>query len=363
MSEPWIDLRSDTVTRPTEGMRRAMSEAELGDDVLGDDPSVIAFQERFADLMGHEAALIMPSGTMSNQIAIRTHCRPGDEILCDGGNHIHRYEQGGAAQLSGVTIQPIAGHNGIVRLEQLVDQVHPDNPHLTRTRMVALENTHNRGGGTIYPYEEVERICAWAADEGLIRHLDGARLFNAVVATGISAADWSRHFDSVSVCMSKGLGCPIGSVLVGPRDFIRESNRHRKVLGGGMRQAGILAAAMNYALDHHIDRLAEDHDKAQRLATTVAALEGVELDPPLVESNIVFFTLDGSLGTAAEMTARLRAAGVGMMALGRQTLRAVTHLDVSADQVERACAILEQCVEDARRGVSSAAAAAATYAG
>lgn len=363
MGNPRIDLRSDTVTRPTAGMRAAMMSAELGDDVMGDDPTVIALQERVADLLGHEAALLMPSGTMSNQIAIHVHCRPGDEILCEVGNHIHRYEQGGAAQLSGTTVQPIAGCHGIVRLEQLVDMVHPDNPHLTRTRMVALENTHNYGGGTVYPYDELERICDWAQNQGLIRHLDGARLFNAVVASGISAAQWSSHFDSVSICMSKGLGCPIGSVLVGPRDFIRQALRSRKLFGGGMRQAGILAAAMNYALDHHIERLAEDHANAQRLADTIAALHGLELRSPEVETNLVFFHVAPALGTAAEFCARLREHGVGMMPMGKQMVRAVIHLDVSDSATLEACAILERVVEEARRGTPSAAAAASAYDG
>ncbi len=252
MPERVLDFRSDTVTRPTPGMRAAMAAAEVGDDVFGDDPSVLRLQSRAAELLGKEAALFVPSGTMANLIAVRLHCRPGDEMICEAGCHIYNYEQGGYAQINNVAVQPVAGESGVMRLEQLTGLARPDNPHFVRTRLVTIENTHNRGGGRIQPYDTVEAICGWARQNGLRSHLDGARLLNAVAATGIAAPRWTRHFDSVSLCFSKGLGAPVGSVLAGPRDLVADGLRHRKVFGGGMRQSGVLAAAALYALDHHV---------------------------------------------------------------------------------------------------------------
>src|SRR5262245_43715953 len=251
MAEPLIDLRSDTVTRPTPGMRAALAAAEVGDDVFNEDPSINRLQERVAALLGKEAALYVPSGTMSNQICIRAQTQPGDELLCDAGCHIYNFEAGGPAVLSGVTCRCIEGDHGILDVTQLEDKIRGPNDHLVRTRLVALENTHNRGGGRVYPLEKVEAISAWAHKNGLLMHLDGARLWNAIAATGIPAATWARHFDSVSVCFSKGLGAPIGSALAGTREFVAKAKRIRKLFGGGMRQAGIAAAAALYAVDHH----------------------------------------------------------------------------------------------------------------
>ncbi|HZT81959.1 MAG TPA: GntG family PLP-dependent aldolase, partial [Gemmataceae bacterium] len=259
MPDAVIDLRSDTVTRPTPGMRAAMAAAEVGDDVFDEDPTVNRLQERVAALLGKEAALFVPSGTMSNQVCVRTHTQPGDELLCDVNCHIYNYEAGGPAVLSGVTCRCVEGDCGILDVSQLDGLVRPDNEHFVRTRLVCLENTHNRGGGKVYPLEKVQAISAWARRAGLATHLDGARLWNAVVATGVPAQEWARHFDSVSVCFSKGLGAPVGSALAGPRDFVAKARRTRKLFGGGMRQAGVLAAAALYALDHHVERLAEDH--------------------------------------------------------------------------------------------------------
>src|SRR6516225_1198839 len=259
MPDPIIDLRSDTVTRPTPGMRAAMAAAEVGDDVFGDDPSVNRLQERVAALLGKEAALFVPSGTMSNQICVKVHTQPGDELLCEANCHIYNYEAGGPAVLAGVTCRTIEGDYGVLDVSQLEDKIRPVNDHLVRTRLVCLENTHNRGGGRVYPLEKIQAISTWAHANGLMMHLDGARLWNAIVATGIPAAEWGRHFDSVSVCFSKGLGAPVGSALAGSHDFITRARRIRKRFGGGMRQAGVIAAAALYALDHHIDRLAEDH--------------------------------------------------------------------------------------------------------
>ncbi len=361
MSE--VDLRSDTITRPTAGMRRAIAEAVVGDDVFDDDPTINQLQQRLAELLGKEAALLVPSGTMSNQIAVRVHCRPGDEVLCEAECHIYRYEQGGAAQLSGVSLRPIQGDFGLLHLNQLAGTVHPNNVHLTRTRLLALENTHNRGGGRVLPLENVTSLCRWAQDQGLATHLDGARLFNAVVASGVEASRWAEPFDTVSICFSKGLGAPVGSVLVGSQKLIDDARRCRKVLGGGMRQAGILAAAMMYALDHHVERLAEDHRHAQQLAETIRQLDGLTLQPPEVETNIVIFRIDEGLGTAAAMAARLQEQGVWVVPFGPQLIRLVTHLDVRPEDIARACEVLQAVVEDCRQGVPNTAAEKAEYAG
>lgn len=337
-----IDLRSDTVTKPTPGMRAAIAAADVGDDVFGEDPTVLRLEETIAGLLGKEKALFVPSGTMSNQIGVRVHCLPGDEFLCETSCHIYQYEQGAFAQLSGVVARPIEGEFGVLKLEQLVGLIRPENVHHVRTRLVCLENTHNRGGGRIQPYSEVERICSWAHANGLVTHLDGARLFNAVVATGVEASRWAQHFDTVSVCFSKGLGAPVGSALAGPRDLIERAHRHRKLFGGGMRQAGIIAAAAVYALENHIDRLAEDHAKAQRLAEGIRQIEGLELRPPQVDTNLVIYRVDPALGTAAEFAARLKRRGLLISAFGGQLMRAVTHLDVSVAAIERAVSILRE---------------------
>jgi threonine aldolase len=337
-----IDLRSDTVTRPSRGMRAAMAEAEVGDDVFGEDPTVKQLEARVAEMLGKEAALFVPSGTMGNQLGVRVHCAAGDEFLCESNCHILFYEQGAYAQLFGIAAQAVEGDHGVLQVEQLVDRVRPGtNDHYARTRMVTLENTHNRGAGRVQPYDNVVEICGWAAESGLARHLDGARLFNAVVASGISAADWCAHFDTISVCFSKGLGAPIGSALVGPANLIRQARRHRKALGGGMRQAGIIAAGALYALEHNIDRLAEDHQNARIIADAVRNSPGLKLDPENVDTNIVIFELDPELGTAPAFSARLRDEGVLMNATAPQRLRAVTHLDVSRHDVQNAAAILQ----------------------
>ena len=293
-----IDLRSDTVTRPTPGMRAAMAAAAVGDDVYGEDPTVNQLQERVAHLLGKDAALFVPSGTMSNQIAVRVHCRPGDEMLCDDTCHIFTWEAGAAAALSGVTARTLPGDFGVLDVAQLRDKIRPTNEHYAQTRLVSLENTHNRGGGRVYPVEKMRAIADWAHANQLMTHLDGARLWNAHVASGVSLADWAAPFDSVSVCFSKGLGAPVGSALVGSQDFIAQARRHRKLFGGAMRQAGILAAAALYALDHHVTRLADDHRNAKTIAQAVTATPGLRLDPPYVETNLVWFEADPALISA-----------------------------------------------------------------
>jgi threonine aldolase len=337
-----IDLRSDTVTRPTAAMRAAMAAAEVGDDVYREDPTVNRLEEKTAALLGKEAALFVPSGTMGNQMGVRVHCQPGDEFLCDSDCHIYMYEQAAAAQLFGLSARPVAADGHLLTVEHLQDKIRPDDVHHPRTRLVTLENTHNRGGGRVLPYDEVVRICDWAKAQGLARHLDGARLFNAVVASGISAADWSKHFDTISVCFSKGLGAPVGSALVGPRDRIEQARRLRKALGGGWRQAGILAAAAIHALDHHVERLSEDHAHAQILADAVRETTGLALDPGQVDTNIVIFRLDDSFGSAADFSTRIAEHGVRMHPIARNKIRAVFHLDVSRQNAVKAAEVLGQ---------------------
>ncbi|MBI2824954.1 MAG: low specificity L-threonine aldolase [Planctomycetia bacterium] len=320
-------------------------------------------QERLAASLGKEASLFVPSGTMSNQIAVRVHCRLGEELLCEAQCHIYNYEQGGAAQLSGVSARAVEGKYGVLDPAQLTAMPRSgDNPHYPVTRLVCLENTHNRGGGRVLPYESVTGICGWARGQGLATHLDGARLFNAAVASGIEPAQWAQHFDTVGVCFSKGLGAPIGSALSGTRAMIDAALRHRKVFGGGMRQVGVIAAAALYALEHHVERLAEDHANAQLLAGAIRALPGLELRPPQVETNIVVFHVAPELGTAPEFAGRLRDRGVLVHPFGPQLLRAVTHLDVSRADIERAVAILDEVVRSRAPSPSSSSKARSAYA-
>lgn len=344
VTETIIDLRSDTVTRPTAGMRAAMHTAEVGDDVFHEDPTVERLQERVAAMLGKEAALFVPSGTMSNQICVKAHTQPGDELLCESSCHVYVYEAGGPAILSGVTCRPIDGDFGILDLSQLEDKIRPINEHLVKTRLVCLENTHNRGGGRIYPLEKIKAISTWARKNGLAMHLDGARLWNAIVVTGIPANEWAKHFDSVSVCFSKGLGAPLGSALVSSKEFVQRARSIRKLFGGGMRQVGIVAAGALYALDHHIDRLAEDHRNAKVMAQGIAETPGLQLEPPEVETNLIWFKVDPEVGKAADVTATLKKRGILVHAAGPQTIRACTHLDVSAAQAERVAETLRQVV-------------------
>jgi threonine aldolase len=317
-------------------MRAAMAAAEVGDDVMGEDPTVNRLQERLAQLLGKDAALYVPSGTMSNEIGVMAQTRPGDEIICEASCHIYNYEAGGPAVLAGVMCQTIRGNYGILDVSQLEDRIRPDDEHMVRTRLVALENTHNRGGGRIYPLEKIESISAWARQHGLAMHLDGARLWNAIVATGIPASRWCQHFDSVSVCFSKGLGAPIGSALAGNQELIRRARRLRKLLGGGMRQAGITAAAALFALDHNVDRLAEDHRHARLLAQAVRDTPGLRLDPPDVQTSLVWFQVDPGLASAPAFAAALKGQGILVQTVGDRTIRAAMHLDVSTAQTEQA---------------------------
>jgi threonine aldolase len=327
-----IDLRSDTVTKPTPAMWDAMRAAPLGDDVFGDDPTVNALQARIAADLGFEAALFMPTGTQSNLCALMSHCERGDEYIVGQLAHTYRWEGGGAAVMGSIQPQPLPNQgDGTLLLADIEAAIKPDDAHFARTRLLALENTW---GGQVLPLSYVEASTALAKRKGLARHLDGARLFNAAVASGVPAREITKHFDSVSVCFSKGLGTPAGSALCGTREFIARAHRWRKMAGGGMRQAGVLAAAALYALDHHVERLADDHANARRLAEGLQGLPGVTVTLP--QSNIVF--VDLAADKPNDVTARLSQRGV--LATGLYKLRLVTHLDVSRDDIERALPVL-----------------------
>jgi threonine aldolase len=330
-----IDLRSDTVTKPTPAMREAMARAPVGDDVYGEDPTVNRLQDVMANMLGKAAALFVPSGIMANQLAIRVQTQPGNEVIIDSRAHIVRYEHGAAAALAGVQLYGISTARGVLSAEQVEGAIRPRDPYHPITALICLENTHNSGGGSIYPLAAMAAIRAVAQSHGIPVHLDGARLFNAVVATGVSAADYAAHADTVSVCLSKGLGAPVGSLIAGPEAIVERLRRLRRMYGGGMRQAGILAAAGLYALEHHIARLKVDHDHAKRLARGLHKIDGIAIKTDEVESNIVIFELtDGR--KAGEVTHALSAKGVRVNAVGPHSIRAVTHLDVSTDAIDRA---------------------------
>ncbi len=327
-----VDLRSDTVTQPTPAMWDAMRVAPLGDDVFGDDPTVNALQERIAADLGFEAALFMPSGTQSNLCALMSHCQRGDEYIVGQMAHSYRWEGGGAAVLGSIQPQPLPNQgDGTLALAEIEAAIKPDDAHFAKTRLLALENTW---GGQVLPLPYIEAATALAQRRGLARHLDGARLFNAAVASGVPAREITRHFDSVSVCFSKGLGTPAGSALCGPREFIARAHRWRKMAGGGLRQAGVLAAAALHALDHHVDRLAEDHANSRRLAEGLQGLPGVRVAMP--QSNIVF--VDLAADKPGNVVVQLRERGV--LATGLYRLRLVTHLDVDRSDIDRAVAVL-----------------------
>ncbi|HNE30560.1 MAG TPA: GntG family PLP-dependent aldolase [Saprospiraceae bacterium] len=335
-----INLISDTVTKPTAGMLKAMFAAEVGDDVFRDDPSVNALEEKCAALFGHQAALFCPSGTMANQIALKVHTRPLDEVVCDEMSHIYQYEVGGYAFHSGISVNLLRTTNGIL-LPELVDwSVKPLFDWLPRTRLVVLENTCNKGGGSIYPIETIKAIREVCQRRKLALHIDGARIFNALVETGNQPAEIGALTDSISVCLSKGLGAPVGSVLIGSSEFIAEARRVRKAMGGGMRQAGYLAAAGIYALDHQVERLKEDHDNARRIATALLDLPYVTNVRP-VESNILIFDLKAP-HTPSVFLEYLVHNGVVASAFGPQTIRFVTHLDVTALMIDQTIAVLRK---------------------
>jgi threonine aldolase len=340
-----IDLRSDTVTSPSPGMRQAMAAAPVGDDQYGEDPSVNRLQERIAELLGKEAALFVPSGTMANQIGLKILTRPGDEVVVGEEAHIVWHESGAAAANSGVQFS-VVGRGGLFTVAELRDAYKPPG-HIVfpPTTLVAVENTHNRGGGVIFPQSEAVAICAAASELGLSSYLDGARLFNVAAANGQSLAELAGPFDVVSVALSKGLGCPVGSLIAGRHDDIARAKRARRMFGGATRQSGILAAAGLYALDHNLSRLADDHANARLLAERLAGLRGVKMDLATVQSNIVIFRLEESAPDAATIVARAEEAGVLVSAFGARIVRAVTHLDVTRDECRRAGELLAEVIE------------------
>ncbi len=335
-----IDLRSDTVTKPSAAMRAYMADAEVGDDVFGEDPTVISLEQRIAALFGHEAGLFCPSGTMTNQIAVNILTEPGDEVICDEGAHIYRYEGGGLMATSGCSVKFVPSDRGRFTAESVKAAINdPDAQWLARTRLVNIENTCNRGGGAVWDIAEVDRIRAVCAAHGLGMHLDGARIFNAMTVTGERPAEWGKRFDTVSVCLSKGLGAPVGSVLVGDRILMAKARRVRKRLGGGMRQSGILAAAGRYALDHQVERLVQDHVRAKRIGDALVELPYVASVMP-VDTNIIIFTLVGDL-MADRFLARLLEGGVRAVAFGPNMVRMVTHLDVDDSDMDRTIGLLK----------------------
>ena len=336
-----IDLRSDTVTRPTEGMRKAMYEAEVGDDVFKEDPTLNKLQEFAAEILGKESALYVPSGVMGNQICLNVHTNPGDEVICEADAHIFQYESGSPAALSGIQLYPIKAERGILKPELVEPLIRPISAYyMPRSKVIEVENTHNRAGGTVYTLEEIENIQLLVKKYNLKFHLDGARLWNASVASGIKVSDYTKYFDSVSVCLSKGLGSPVGSVIAGTRAFIDEAFRVRKAWGGGMRQAGILAAAGLYALQNNIERLAEDHKKAKILSEHLVKTGKFELINKEVETNIIIFK---PLEKSVEQSLQICQENNLLFSIGQiGTLRAVTHLDVSFDDIYEACKIIDK---------------------
>ncbi len=338
-----VDLRSDTLTRPSGAMRAAMAAAEVGDDVFGEDPTIAALEARAAELAGKEAALFVPSGTMANLIACKLHTQPGDEVILERTSHLYRYEAGGFAAYAGVSIALLDGERGLLRPEQVDGAIRLSDVHQPRSRLLWLENTHNAGGGSCYPLPQLAEVVAAGRRYGLAVHLDGARVWNACVAQGVALPAIADHVDSLSFCFSKGLGCPVGSVLIGPRAFVTEARRVRKQLGGGMRQAGVLAAAALYALDHHVGRLADDHANARLLADGLDGLAGLRVRRP-VETNIVLLDTGASRLGPMEVVGTLIGAGVRCLPMNATTVRLVTHLDVSRDDVEHAVTIARNTV-------------------
>jgi threonine aldolase len=337
----FIDLRSDTVTQPTADMRRAMFAAAVGDDVFGEDPTVNALQEKAARLLDKEAALFVASGTMANQLSIKAHTQPGDEVIIEAGAHAMNFEGGAGAVLSGVQFFGVPGSRGIIDAAQVEAAIRVDDVHFPVSRLVVIENTHNRGGGSVFPLAKIHPIRELAIRRGLRMHMDGARLWNACVATATSPAAYAAPFDSVSVCLSKGLGCPAGSLVLGCKDFIKRVHRFRKMVGGGWRQAGFLAAAGIYALDHHIDRLQEDHRKALKLAQGLADIKNVVINAAEVETNILFFDVSRAERTAQEVAAAAKAKGVLLHPTAKTRIRCVTHLDVSFEDIDHALEAIE----------------------
>lgn len=334
-----IDLRSDTVTKPSPEMLQAMMKAEVGDDVFGEDPTVNELESKAAEMFGHEKGLFCPSGTMTNQIAINVHTKPGDEVICHEYSHIYNYEGGGIARNSGCSVKLLKSLNGIMQLSEIEMAINNEHDWLANSSLVSIEDTTNKGGGACYSMDEVRKISEFCKNRGLKFHLDGARVFNALVKTGNNSREYGALFDSVSICLSKGLGAPVGSVLVGSGKLIKEARRVRKVFGGGMRQAGILAAGGIYALEHNVQRLKEDHEKAEKLASVLTSLSFVAAVLP-VETNIVIFNLK-EISSLHNILDQLKTKGIHATAFGPGQIRLVTHFDVSIEDIARVTEVLK----------------------
>lgn len=327
-------------------MRKAMAEAEVGDDVFGEDPTVNRLQELLAEELGKEAVLFVPSGTMGNEICLKLHTQPGQEVLCEASCHILNYESGAAGFISGIQMQPLPGKHGILPIEAVKAAIRPDFYYLPKTSVITIENTHNSAGGTIYPIKEMRVLFGLARDHKLACHIDGARIWNAAAATGKHVAEYARYCDSISVCFSKGLGAPVGSALAGKKEFVQQAHRLRKLLGGGMRQVGILAAAVLYALEHNQDRLAEDHEHARLLAEAIADIPGVTVDLESVQTNIVIMDVADVGRPVSELLHALQQEGVLVVPFGPTRLRAVTHLDISRDDIEKAIRVFKKTLKN-----------------
>lgn len=349
MPSPRIDLYSDTQTRPSKGMREAMANAEVGDEQRGEDPSTNRLCEMTKELLGKEAAVFMPSGTMCNQIAILVQCNPGDDIIADKSAHIINSEGGGPAVFAGAMIRPVDGVRGVFQPDQAEAAIRKARRHAPRSRMIAIEQTANAGGGTVWPLDTIRGVSEVARKHGLVMHMDGARLLNAAVASGVSARDFAEPFDSLWLDLSKGLGCPVGAVLAGSADFIEQAWQWKQRMGGAMRQSGVIAAAGVYALEHHVERLAEDHENARFFAESVANLPGIRVETDGIDSNMVFFDVSETGMTAAEVHNRLLEHGVRIGENDRTRMRVVTHMDVTRDQVAEAAAALRTVVMEASR--------------
>jgi len=346
MNQKFIDLRSDTVTKPSKAMRQAIAEAEVGDDVFEDDPTVQKLEEMVSELLGKEKSLFVPSGTMANEVAIKSWTEPGDEVVLEVDSHIYNYEVGAPSVLCGVQMHTLKGKRGVLSAEQILDHIRPQDIHIPPTTLICLENTHNRAGGTIYPIEEIKKIREATKPLGIKMHLDGARLWNATVATGIPLDQYARWFDSVSVCLSKALGAPIGSVITGDSDFIQTARRNRKMFGGGMRQVGIIAAAGIYAIENNFNRLIEDHRNAKALAQGLSKIPKISVDLESVQTNIVVIDIKESGMEVEEALEKLKERNVLAVPFGKTQIRCVTHLDVNRDDIYQALEVFKQIFEN-----------------
>ncbi|MCA9038858.1 MAG: aminotransferase class I/II-fold pyridoxal phosphate-dependent enzyme [Planctomycetaceae bacterium] len=350
-----VDLRSDTKSLPTPAMKQAMVEAELGDDMTGDDPTVNKLEAFVAEMFGKEAAVFACSGTQSNQMGVWTHANRGDEMLVEEKSHIGSWEAGAQAIISSVSTRFITGDQGRLDVPHLQGMLRADDQHMTPTRLLCVENTANAGGGISYTLEHLHRVTKWGKDQGLKVHMDGARFFNAVVSQGYQPAEACKYIDTISLCFSKGLGCPMGSILVGSHEEIRKARRARKIMGGALRQSGMMAAAAHYALDHHVERLKEDHDNARLFADEISQIPGIKIDPTNVETNLAFFEIDPDRGYATQLSAKLTKLGIGIGAMGSYRLRACFYIGITADDALLAARQVAAAMETDLSGLPVAA--------